>query len=99
MLVFSVYEIDPVEHGNCLPRYSTPQVQTVTVLRDDVLQFALFEQGEQSHVGVGGLGSLQVAVGNLLSVVKQCPNTIGTSVIWSKRRSVIFLIALLLGAS
>jgi hypothetical protein len=57
-------------------------MKAITILRNDVFQFALLEQGEQGHVSVRWLGAGQVAVGNLLAVVQQGPDTFRASVIW-----------------
>ena len=42
---------------------------------------ALFVQHEQRHVSSGGLSQAQVTGRDLLALVQQCPDTIGTSVV------------------
>merc|ERR1711923_524681 len=48
-----------------------PQVEPVTVLRDDVRYLGLFVQHEQSHVGSGRLGQSQVTGSYLLTLQKK----------------------------
>ena len=70
MILRAVKGLKPTNIKTQVPRYSTPEVQPITVLRHDVLQLPLLEQGEEGHVRVGRLGGFQVAGWNLLPVIE-----------------------------
>ena len=63
-----LYEHVTVHLGDLTTGDPRPQVESVTVLGDDVRDLGLFVQHEQRHVGSGGLGQPQVTGRYLLTL-------------------------------